>query len=221
MPTPFTLTEVTTLVTGPVRTANTLKVIAKISSFAAQICWITSSVENDSNNNSARQTILIIPCQWTCAILSAQLSKSKKIPVDDLFARTPRHLYITGMLGSLNMVFECPLEREIRCNDKMWSRESYRACIPVWGRMLSVNCLGINVNGRQWLRSRRDRPMLWDTGRGGEYKSTYVNLQYLPWQYFGLNECTITWGVGAVIANCRVHWTYMWYLPYTVGEWEG
>ena len=38
MPTPFTLTEVTTLVTGPVRTANTLKVIAKISSFAAQIC---------------------------------------------------------------------------------------------------------------------------------------------------------------------------------------
>ena len=112
-------------------------------------------------------------CQWWWPIPSAHLSKFK-IPLLDLFARTPRHLYITGMLESLNIVFECPLERDLRCDDKMWSREWYKACSPFLGRMLSVDCLGININGLQRLRSRNDRPMLWSVGRGGEYKSLWT-----------------------------------------------
>ena len=124
--------------------------------------------EQNNNNNPHRLDSLFCRkfffMQKTLFVLIVYLSTQNKYI----------HLYITGMLGSLNIVFECPLERDIRCDDKMWSREWYRACIPFLGRMLSVDCLGININGRQWLRSRRDSPMLWYMGRGGEYKSLWT-----------------------------------------------
>ena len=51
-------------------------------------------------------------------ILAAQSSYSKT-PVDDLFGRTPKHLYMTVVPTSANIVFECPLESDKRCEARI------------------------------------------------------------------------------------------------------
>ena len=92
-------------------------------------------------------------------------------PFNDLFAWTPKHLYITGVCLSPNIVFECPLASETRWEDRIWSRESYRFCIPFFGIELIVDCLGINVNGRHPSTAGRERPTRWDDGIVGANKS--------------------------------------------------